>query len=137
MPFEVLEHTAEVGLRVEAESLEGLFRDLCMGLFSLITDPAAVRPERAWEVTVEAPDRVALAVEWLNELLHLNGRDGLVAHEAEILEVSNGRLRARVYGEPFDPQRHPRGIEVKAATYHQARVEREGAHWVAVVYVDV
>ncbi|MDR7415569.1 MAG: archease [Armatimonadota bacterium] len=137
MPFEVLEHTAEVGLRVEAESLEGVFRDLCAGLFSLITDPSAVRPERTWEVTVEAPDRVALAVEWLNELLYLNARDGMVAHGAEVLEVSDGRLRARLHGEPFDPKRHPRGIEVKAATYHQARVEREGDRWVAVVYVDV
>ncbi len=137
MPFEVLDHTAEIGLRVEAESLAGVFRDLCVGLFSLITDPEAVRPARTWEVTVEAPDRVALAVEWLNELLHLNAREGLVAHRAEILEVSDGRLRARVYGEPFDPDRHPRGIEVKAATYHQARVEPEGARWVAVVYVDV
>jgi SHS2 domain-containing protein len=137
MPFEVLEHTAEIGLRVEAESLEGVFRDLCAGLFSLITDPFAVRPARAWEVTVEAPDRVALAVEWLNELLYLNARDGMVAHRAEVLEVSDGRLRARLHGEPFDPERHPRGIEVKAATYHQARVEREGDRWVAVVYVDV
>ncbi|MDR7562413.1 MAG: archease [Armatimonadota bacterium] len=137
MPFEVLEHTAEAGLRVEAETLEGLFRDLCAGLFSLITDPATVRPARVWEVALEAPDRVALAVEWLNELLYLNARDGLVAREAEVLEVSDGRLRARVYGEPFDPGRHPRGIEVKAATYHQARVEREGERWVAVVYVDV
>jgi SHS2 domain-containing protein len=42
-----------------------------------------------------------------------------------------------LHGEPFDPERHPRGIEVKAATYHQARVEREGDRWVAVVYVDV
>ncbi len=137
MPHELLDHTAEIGLRAEADTLAGVFEELCSGLFSLVTNPPAVRTERTWEVELTAPDLVALAVEWLNELLYLHDRDGMVAASCEVLEVSPTHLRARVHGEAFDPERHPRGIEVKAATYHQARVEQEGDRWVAVVYLDV
>jgi SHS2 domain-containing protein len=137
MPHELLDHTAEIGLRAEADTLAGVFEELCLGLFSLITDPTTVRTGRTWEIELNAPDLVALAVEWLNELLYLNGRDGMVAASCEVLEASSTHLRARIHGEAFDPERHPRGIEVKAATYHQARVEQEGDRWMAVVYLDV
>ncbi|MDQ7801047.1 MAG: archease [Armatimonadota bacterium] len=137
MPVEVLEHTAEVGLRARAGALESLLEDLAAGLFSLITDPQTVQEREAWQVEVQADDLTALAVEWLNELLFLHARDGMLARRCTVHEVGGGRLRATVWGERFDPGRHPRGIEVKSATYHQARVEPSAGGWTAVVYLDV
>jgi SHS2 domain-containing protein len=137
MPVEVLEHTAEVGLRAEANSFEGLLAELALGLFSLITDPGAVADREAWTVQVRADDPVALVVEWLNELLFLHARDGMLGRRCEVHEASPQHVRATVWGERFDPQRHPRGIEVKSATYHQASVEAAGGRWQAVVYLDV
>jgi SHS2 domain-containing protein len=134
---EVLEHTAEVGLRARADSLEGLLQELATGLFGLITDPQAVQAREAWPVEVHADDLTALVVEWLNELLFLHARDGMLACRCEVHEVGPQRLRATVWGERFDPDRHPRGIEVKSATYHQARVDRSSDGWTAVVYLDV
>lgn len=137
MPVEVLEHTAEVGLRAHSDSLEGLFQELARGLFQLITDPHTVQEREAWQVEVQAEDLTALAVEWLNELLFLHGRDGMLARRCAVHEVGPGKLRATVWGERFDPDRHPRGIEVKSATYHQARVEPGDTGWTSVVYLDV
>lgn len=137
MPVEVLEHTAEVGLRARGDSLEQLLAELAAGLFGLITDPTSVQERERWEVEVQAEDLTGLVVEWLNELLFLHGRDGMLARRCESHEVSPQHLRATVWGEHFDPQRHPRGIEVKSATYHQARVESAAGQWCAVVYLDV
>ncbi len=135
--MEILEHTAEVGLRVRADSLEGLLAELAAGLFGLITDPATVQERERWEVEVRADDLTGLVVEWLNELLFLHGRDGMLGRRYEVRELSSHHLRATVWGERFDPERHPRGIEVKSATYHQARVESSTGQWSAVVYLDV
>lgn len=135
--MEVLEHTAEVGLRARADSLEQLLAELAAGLFGLITDPSAVQEREAWSVEVKAEDLTALAVEWLNELLFLHARDGMLLRRCTVHQVNGSRLQATVWGERFDPQRHPRGIEVKSATYHQARVESTAGQWCAVVYLDV
>lgn len=137
MPVEVLEHTAEVGLRARGDSLERVLQELAVGLFGLITDPSAVQEREAWSVEVEAEDLTALAVEWLNELLFLHARDGMLLRRCTVHQVNGGRLQATVWGERFDPQRHPRGIEVKSATYHQARVGSTSGQWFAVVYLDV
>jgi SHS2 domain-containing protein len=135
--FEILEHTAETGLRAEAPTLPAMFADLGAGLFSLITDVENVRPSRTWDVKITSDDLPSLVVDWLNELLFLHARDGALAAEIQVHGVSPTHLRATVHGEPFDPQRHPRGIEVKAATYHQLRVEPADDGWVAVVYLDI
>ncbi|MDR5682497.1 MAG: archease [Armatimonadota bacterium] len=137
MPFEILEHTAEVGLRAEAPTLPALLADLGMGLFSLITDVQTVRRVRTWDVEVASPDLPSVVVDWLNELLFLHARDGALAAEVCVHEVSPTHLHATLHGEPFDPQRHPRGIEVKAATYHQLRVDSVDGTWTAVVYLDI
>lgn len=137
MPVEVLEHTAEVGLRAHADTLPGVLEELAAGLFGLITDPSTVQEQEAWPVQVQTEDLTALAVEWLNELLFLHARDGMLARRCTVHEAGPGGVRATVWGERFDPQRHPRGIEVKSATYHQARVEDSPDGWQAVVYLDV
>jgi SHS2 domain-containing protein len=137
LPFEVLEHTAEIGLRAEAPTLPALFADLGVGLFSLITDVGSVRRVRTWEVEIASDDLSSLVVDWLNELLFLHARDGALAAEIHVHDVSPARLCATVHGEPFDPRRHPRGIEVKAATYHQLRVEAADGGWTSVVYLDI
>lgn len=137
MAFEVLEHTAETGLRVEAPTLPALFADLGAGLFSLITDSESVHRAWTWEVEISSDDLPSLVVDWLNELLFLHARDGALVAEIHVHDVSPTHLRATAHGEPFDAQRHPRGIEVKAATYHQLRVEPADNGWVAVVYLDI
>jgi len=137
VPVEVLEHTAEVGLRAQAGSLAELLGELATGLFRLITDPESVQERRSWDVEVRADDLTAVVVEWLNELLFLHARDGMLARRCVVREAGPQGVRATVWGEPFDPQRHPRGIEVKSATYHQAQVEASPGSWSAVVYLDV
>jgi len=62
---------------------------------------------------------------------------GLVPAEFVISEIGENALRGEVRGEPFDPKRHPIEREVKAITYHQLSVERDGQGWRARVYVDL
>ena len=141
MPVRPLDHTADAGIEVRATGLDELFADAAAGLCATITDPAGVARDDAAEVAVEAPDLERLMVDWLEELLFRFDVERLLPAEAAVSvgEQSGGgwRLRARVRGERFDPDRHPLAVTVKAITYHGLSVERDAEGWRATVIFDI
>jgi len=135
-PFEVIEHTAEVGIVARGASLPEVFANAAAGMMAFLIPPEAVRAGEARRVVVEAEDRDALLVAWLNELLLLLNGEGFVPREFRIAALEETRLEAEVLGEPVDPQRHRFRLDVKAATYHQLEIRQEDG-WRARVIFDV
>jgi len=132
-----IEHTADIGIEVEACSLEDLFAGAATGMFSLIVDPATVLPGAPREVALEAGDLEELLFKWLNELLYLLGAEGLLVSRIRVHRVEGLRIEASVWGEPADPTRHQALEEIKAATYHDMRVEHREDGWFARIIFDV
>lgn len=120
-------HTADVALQVWARDREGLFRQAALGLLRLLTDPGSVRPSESTEVAIAGLDLEELLVTWLNEILYLHDvgrRRWAQVERLRIEEAADGfRLTAALVGEPYDPERHPSGVGVKAATYHGLRID--------------
>ncbi|MGH3452589.1 MAG: archease [Haloechinothrix sp.] len=133
--FEILEHTADVGIRATGDTLEQVFEQATLGL----VDIAGIAVDDSGEpilIDLEAGDAGALLVDWLSEVLWLHdSRDSLVA-SVEIESVSDGRVRGQVALSPRG-ERNPEGTQVKAITYHRLRVEETPGGWLAEVYVDV
>ncbi len=135
--FEVVDHTADVGIVARAPTLPELFEVAAEGMFSFLIDPAMVE-NRAWHGrTVEAGDREGLLVAWLNDLLVLLNGDEFVPKVFVVDELEEHRLRATVHGEPVDPTRHHFRLDVKAATYHALRIAQADGGWTARVIFDV
>jgi SHS2 domain-containing protein len=124
--FEEVDHTADLGLRVRAASLEGLFLRAALGLASLLTDPAAVGSAERATIEVRGIDLEELLVAWLNELLYRFESKRLVLTAFPELRIERGgeghRLLANGTGGRWDPQRHPPGAPIKAATYHGLKI---------------
>lgn len=135
--YQLLEHTADMGIEASGETLEELFAQAAYGLLEIMTGTpqAAAREEKS--VTLTAADPEELLVNWLNEILYLFEIQKFLPVDFEIEEVRGERLLARVRGEPFDPQRHLVEREVKAVTYHQLRLEKTDGLWQARIYVDL
>jgi SHS2 domain-containing protein len=127
--YEWRSHTAEVELHVEASSEAEVFEEVLHALAELFGD--AEGAGQTHEVELEAPDRGALLVAWIEELLFLAETERFVPESAEIsLEAT--QLRATVGGRSGDPS-----PLVKAATFHRLGfAEREGV-WHAHVILDV
>lgn len=136
LPFEVIEHTADVGIIARGATLPDVFANAAVGMMSFIIQPHLVRPRESRRVVVEAEDRDALLVAWLNELLVLLNGDGFIPREFRIVQLTDSRLEADVLGEPVDPRRHQFRLDVKAATYHQLEISRDNG-WHAKVIFDV
>ena len=60
-----------------------------------------------------------------------------MGREFHLTSLSERRLKATVWGEAFDPQRHPEKYAVKAATYHQLEIRPWGDGWQATVILDL
>jgi SHS2 domain-containing protein len=138
-PFEAFEHTADIGLRVEAESLNALFAEAARGLYALMVDnPAAIEPRQSVTIELEAEDIAGLFVDWLRELVFRSETEHLLFAEFEVaIAPDRRRLRAVCRGEPADWDRHLPGMELKAVTYHRLRVGPTPSGWEAEVILDI
>ena len=133
--FEILEHTADVGIRAWGADLPETFESATQGLADICGTWAPGTGDVV-DVTVSADDTEAALVDWLNEVLWLqDSRDAVVAG-VEVDHAGNDGAKGRLHLAPRD--RELEGTAVKAATYHQLQVaHEEGGGWVAQVYVDV
>lgn len=135
--WEHFNHQSDVGVRGVGESLSAAFEEAATALTAVITDPASVAPSRVVPISCQNPDTEYLFVEWLNALIYEMSTRHMLFSRFEV-DIENGLLRANVWGEKVDPERHDTAVEVKAATYMDlaVREERPG-HWVAQCVVDV
>ncbi len=132
-----ISHTADLAYRIQGSSLAELYQNAAQALVATMTDRRGLRPQEQRDITVEAPDREALLVEWLNHLLYLYDVDSFLGREFEILELKDDHLTARVRGEAFDPERHVSKTAVKAATYHHLEISPRDHGWQATVIFDL
>ena len=135
--FREIEHTADVGIEVEADTAADLFCCAGRALFSLMVNLERVEPREERLVSVRAEDWEELFHDWLSHLLREFLQDGFIAAQLAIEAIDKTQLRARLTGEKLDYDRHDFETEIKAVTYHQLAVAHENDHWRARVIFDV
>jgi SHS2 domain-containing protein len=135
--YEIFEHTADLGLRVRAPDLPGLFADAGRGLTSMIAPNLdSIRPVREIPVCVAGSRRDDLFFDWLSEILYLFESEHLLLSQFDV-EIDADGVRAVARGEPLDESRHALEHEVKAITYHGLKVDQTPDGWLAEVIVDI
>ncbi len=135
--FREIEHTADIGIEVEADTPSELFRRAGLALFSLMVSLEGVEAREEREESVQAEGWEDLLHDWLSRLLHSFLQDGFIAATITIEELDSTRLHARLVGEKLDYKRHNFETEIKAVTYHQLSVTCENGRWRAQVIFDV
>ena len=133
--FEVLEHTADVGVRAEASSLQECFRQMTLGLLDI---SGAYRPNGGdkRDISVEADDLGALLVAWLEEVLYLQDSADAVVTDVTVDDVGTHEAVGSVSIAPRGDE-VLEGTAVKAITYHQLSVAKTEEGWAATVFFDI
>lgn len=137
--IEMFDHTADVGLRVEADSLNDLFRTAAEGLFDyIVINRDEVRDQETLDVQLQSDSPTFLLLDWLRELLFLFETRHCLLSQFDVQVAPDGRsLQARVSGEPIDPDRHILDHEIKAVTDHEARLSESNGRWQAELILDI
>ena len=132
--FEIINHTADVGIRAYGTNIGQAFANAAGALFSLIAELDNVGEVIYRDIELTAQDEESLLVEWLNELIYLFDVENIIFKRFDIIELNNTQLKARGYGEKVDNSKHKLKTGVKAATYHMLRVDKGEGCQVQVLF---
>ncbi len=127
--FRFLEHTADAYTEAYGATLEEAFENAALATMEVMTDTEKVEPKIEDNLEVEAHDEHALLYNWIEELLiRFDTTENLYSRFkiSRIEETPSGlRLKAKIWGEPFDPEKHPSKVGVKAITYHRMEIVKK------------
>jgi len=135
--FELIDHTADIGIIAHGDTVSQVFANAARGLFSIIADLGDVRESEHRDIELEAPDRESLLVEWLNHLIYLFDTENIIFTKFDITRLSDTHLHAAAYGEKADNSRHRLKTGVKAATYHMLNIGKKADGYRAQVLFDI
>lgn len=137
MGFEYMDISGDAGVRAYGSTLGEAFESVALGMYSLITDLDSVKEKKQLETTSESHSLESLLVSWLNELIFRFDTYGFIGRKVNIKELKDNKITAAVTGEDFDPEKHEGKLLLKAATYHNLKIERRDGNWQFEVVFDV
>jgi len=127
--FEFLDHTADVYIAVQGQTLAEAFENAALAMFEVMTDTEKVNCDIKHSVEVEAEDKYALLYNWLEALLVNFETKNILYSKFKIScldETAKGfRIKASACGERFRAKKHAQKVGVKAVTYHRMEIFEE------------
>jgi SHS2 domain-containing protein len=135
--FEIMDHTADVGIIAYGTDIEELFCNAALALFSLITELESIQEKVHLSLKVSSDERDSLLVEWLNELIYFFDAKHILFNRFDIESLTQNELKATCHGEAFDPAKHKIKRGVKAATYHMLRLDKNNDGYKAQIILDI
>lgn len=134
--YEVLDHTADTGIRIRGKSLAELIEAGADGMFALMADEARCSSGISVEFEMSSRPMDDLIVDTLAELLYQSEVQDALLCDIEVRDTESGGIALTATGVPWG-EVDLTGPPIKAVTYHDLEVKQEGGTWTAVVYFDV
>lgn len=138
-----MEHLSDIGIEFNGNSLEKLFENAAMGMFSIITDINIVdsRDKIRINIVLDYNSLEDLLILWLEKIIYHFETASMVFAGFKVNAVKRSgqgyRLKAEIIGENFDSKRHEIKMGIKAPTYHQLEVKKNGQKWWGRVIFDI
>ncbi len=139
MTYEILDHTADVCVRVYGDSLEDFLRNAALAMMDITVNRQSVARLTQAEFTVKGETREELLVRMLAEILYLHETEKMVFGDIAI-DLAGGDeyiLSAKLLGEKTDISRHELELDIKAVTYHGLNVEEVNDNFRADIVFDI
>jgi SHS2 domain-containing protein len=135
--FEILEHTADIGLRAWGATLQEAFENAATALSAIVVELDDIEPRIAYPIAASGDDDQSLLVNWLNEALYYLDARRIVLRRFRIEHFADGRVAGQAWGEPRDPVKHRPKVIVKGVTYHQLKIEQRPDGCEVQVFLDI
>lgn len=133
--YELLEHTADLGIRAWGKDMSSLFINSASAMYDLIADIGSIKPSIPFEVEIEAQDRDGLLRDWLSELLYYFHTKDILLGEFIVKSLDDRHIISTAKGEKIDKNRHDLKHEIKAVTFHNLKIlEKEGKFITEIIF---
>jgi SHS2 domain-containing protein len=143
VPFEILEHPADVGFLAYGKTLPELFENAALAMCSIACARERIEDREQREIGATGADVESLLYSWLTEILAVADAEQLILRRVSVSKLHEpqagapGSALGFAHGEKFDRSRHAAGTYIKAVTLHQFAVERTSDGFRARVYLDL
>ncbi len=136
-PYELFEHTADIGIKVSGRDLPQLFTNAAAAVFDIMAEAKAqpVAATKTFQLELETDDLDELFVTWLNELLSLSSAKEVIFASFNVRRIDERHLSAVAGAGAGDD--YVIKTEIKAATYHELAITKGESGWQARVILDV
>lgn len=135
--YEQIPHTADIAAKIYGRTMSGLFQNAAYAMFDMMGDLEGLGLDVTVRVKTQAPDTEGLLVSWLNELLYLSYSRQAIFSEFSVTSLGASEFSGEARGQELkDYGKHIR-TEIKAATYHDLRIEKTDHGYEVVIVFDV
>jgi SHS2 domain-containing protein len=139
--YKYLEHTADIYIEAYGASLEQAFENAALASTEVMTDTEKIEPRLEETLEIEAHDLKALLYSWIEEFLIQLDAYGILYSKFKINEIKETetgfRLEAKIWGEEFNPKKHPQKLGIKAVTYHRMNIDEQSERVTVKFVLDV
>lgn len=135
--YEQIPHTADIAIRAYGKDLKELFTNAAYGMFDIIADLSGLEKSVSIDVNLNAPSSEDLLISWLDELLYNFYTKGIIFFEFDIVDISDTRIMAHVHGRHVGENRNRLKTEIKAATYHELKINENSEGYSVEIIFDV
>ena len=138
--FEILEHTADIGIAAYGKNKREVFINAAKGMFEIIAGETKNIKENFYDkIKLEADNLEGLLFAWLNELLYIGETKLIILNKFKIKELSDFQIKAEVEGMKINPPFVKIEKEIKAVTYHRLEIKKdeESGLWRAQIIFDI
>jgi len=141
--YEIINHTADIGIKVYGKDLNALFFNAAHAMFEIMLEvikkiPMFQKEERKrFLLNKQGNNLEEILVFWLSELLYLFFAEGLIMDKADIQKLDSSCIQAEVTGRVFSPDFYRIKTEIKAVTYHELEIKNTERGYEAQVIFDV
>ena len=135
--YEQFPHTADIGIRVFGKDLKELFANAAFGMFDTIADLEGMTTTIEEDINLRGEALEELLVIWLDELLYRFYTKDIIYAKFEISEMSDDRMKAKVFGRPVSANRNRLKVEIKAVTYSGLKIKKTPDGYQVEIIFDV
>ena len=138
--FEILEHTADIGIAAYGKTKREVFINAAKGMFEIIAGENKNLKDNFYDkIKLEADNLEGLLFAWLSELLYIGETRLVILNKFQINELSDYQIKAEVEGAKINPPSTKIEKEIKAVTYHRLEIKKdeESGLWSAQVIFDI
>ena len=132
--FEILEHKADLKIRVWGKTKEELFANALLAMSESQKPEIKNQQKIKREIKIKSLDLPALLVDFLSEALYLSQTNKEVYFKASFEKFTNSEIRGELIGQLVERF----GEDIKAVTHHNLEIKRNlSGSWKAIVLFDI
>ena len=135
--YELIDHTADIGIRAFGRTLEELFTHAAVGMFGLMAELESVEPTEEKTIALTSETLEDLYLFWHQELLFRASVDHMLYKDFLFDTLTERTLKARIRGEGIHFGKHRLKKEVKAVTYHELKIQKKDHLYSVQIIFDV